>query len=67
MARYDYECESCNLVVEIEKSIKDSDTEERCSICNKIMKKLISNGSTFHLKGSGWAKDGYCPGGKGGG
>jgi putative FmdB family regulatory protein len=62
MPIYEYKCKKCNKVVEIIKNI-NSDTKENCIVCGKEMTKLISL-SSFHLKGSGWYKDGYTNNGK---
>lgn len=69
MPTYEYACEKCKKTFTIEKSIVDPpltscplryinalDEEESCG--GKV-KRLISGGSTFVLKGGGWGKDGY--------
>ena len=50
MPRYDYDCETCEICVEISKSYKDVDKEEKCDKCGSIMKRLISK-SNFALRG----------------
>lgn len=61
MPRYDFECAVCHNVIELQKSIHD----ETAPLCfapgcdgKHEMERLIG-GSTFHLKGLGWAAEGY--------
>lgn len=52
MPKYDYRCDSCDTVVEILKSINDSNSE-MCQVCGKEMAKVYGSvGVTF--KGSGF-------------
>ena len=60
MPRYDYDCETCEICVEISKSYKDVDREEKCDKCGSIMKRLISK-SNFALRGDGWHSKDYSP------
>lgn len=64
MARFDYECQKCKRVVEIERSVHDESDVLCCEPdCGAIpMLQLISR-STFHLKGLGWAAEGYSKNG----
>lgn len=56
MPLYDLYCANCNYEQEI---ILKLDAEEpSCPECGEKMKKAVS-ATTFILKGSGWAKDGY--------
>jgi putative FmdB family regulatory protein len=57
---YDYECAACGAEMEIEHSIKESPRVE-CPVCGKEdgLKRLISLGEGFLLRGSGWYRDGY--------
>ena len=57
---YEYSCGGCGCVYEREQSMNDKpDTE--CGICgSKNVKRLVSGGSGFLLKGEGWFKDGYA-------
>lgn len=52
MPKYDYKCDDCETVVEIQKSINDSSIQI-CESCGKHMVKIYSSvGVTF--KGSGF-------------
>lgn len=57
MPLYEFLCPKCNKIVEIIKNIDDN-RQEICPECREIMAKLVSK-SSFVLKGSGWARDGY--------
>lgn len=63
MPVYEYRCSECSFEVTLLQ--KMSDDAPTCCNCssNKEMKKLMSS-TSFLLKGSGWAKDGYGLGGK---
>jgi len=56
---YEYECKHCDYKWEEEQPI----TAEPVKICPKCNKetayRLISSGTKFILKGSGWAASGY--------
>lgn len=56
MPIYEYECEKCGLV--FEQRAKMADPNPECPKDGHATRKLISR-SSFHLKGSGWAADGY--------
>lgn len=60
MALYQYRCEGCRFTFEQMLSVEDRDkpTLVPCSKCDGVIKRMMSK-STFHLKGEGWAKDGY--------
>jgi len=54
MPTYQYKCNHCSRVFEVDKKISEFDREEWCPKCDKdtrIQIQLIP----FHLKGSGWA------------
>jgi putative FmdB family regulatory protein len=55
---YEYECKSCQTVTEIEHSISD-DSDRFCEKCGQKLKRLISGGTSFLLKGEGWHRDLY--------
>jgi len=60
MPIYDYTCEVCNKEFEIIQKMNEDDLP-RYPGCDNIeckVKKIISR-NNFHLKGSGWYKDGY--------
>jgi putative FmdB family regulatory protein len=57
MPIYEYQCEKCEDVSEAIQKFSDEPLTE-CKECGGKLKKMISSGS-FHLKGQGWAKDGY--------
>lgn len=62
MPRYELKCQTCDF--EFEEDLKIDEPCPPCTneidetICMGETEKLISR-NTFHLKGSGWAKDGY--------
>ena len=60
MPLYEYKCEDCGN--EFEEILHFSEIEnpinEPCSSCKGKVQLKMSMGS-FHLKGSGWYKDGY--------
>ena len=59
MPTYEYQCQVCTTCFEVEKSIKD-DSPESCPKCRVSgAKRLISSGTSFTLKGGGWAADNY--------
>lgn len=61
MARYDFHCSKCGSTVEIERSIIDESQPVCCNVgCdgNVVMEQVIS-APAFHLKGLGWAAEGY--------
>ena len=59
MPTYVYECPKCKEKVEVVQSITNRVPPVCCKEdCNIEMESVISP-STFVLKGSGWAKDGY--------
>lgn len=70
MAIYDYKCERCGEI-QIEQKL-GADALTTCPqrlmhlqgrgtivFCRKPVQRLVSGGTNFTLKGSGWAKDGY--------
>jgi len=59
MPIYEYECLVCENEFEVKQSIKDEKGAE-CPKC-KIFSynRLISKGTSFSLRGSGWASDNY--------
>lgn len=70
MPTYTYKC-PVHGEFDVEQKITDTKLE-RCTRlvglgpgirgvrhCGEALERLISGGTGFHLKGSGWAKDGY--------
>lgn len=58
MPTYLFECSSCLSRFEIEKKISERNPD-RCESCGGKDVKQIIQAPSFHLKGSGWYKDGY--------
>lgn len=58
MPVYEYECQSCSKVFEIQQKIADKPLTT-CPECAGEVKKLMSM-SSFQLKGGGWYADGYA-------
>ena len=58
MPIYEFRCTECDEISEEMLSFKDKTKTIKCPICNNRSEKIMSLGS-FHLKGSGWYKDGY--------
>jgi putative FmdB family regulatory protein len=58
MPTYEYKCDKCDHVLEVEHSI-NATHKFKCPECgHKSAQRLISC-SSFTLKGSGWARDRY--------
>lgn len=58
MPTYEYAC-TCGHQFELEQKITEEPIKE-CPICKKPeVKRLISGGQSFQLKGNCWAKDNY--------
>ena len=58
MPIYEYQCTKCDHIIEKIESFKSEIRTIICPFCNGISNRILSLGS-FHLKGSGWYKDGY--------
>ena len=58
MPIYEFRCTECDEVSEEMLSFKNKKKTIECPICGSRSEKILSLGS-FHLKGSGWYKDGY--------
>ena len=60
MPLYEYKCEDCENEFEemLHFSERDVPINEPCPSCKGKVQLKMSMGS-FHLKGSGWYKDGY--------
>lgn len=57
MPVYEYECQECKKVFEVQQKISDKPLSD-CPECQAPVKKLMSM-SSFQLKGGGWYADGY--------
>lgn len=58
MPVYEYECDSCGKVFEVQQRMADAPLT-RCPECDGTVKKVMSM-SSFQLKGGGWYADGYA-------
>ena len=58
MPIYEFRCTECDEVSEEMLSFKSKKKTINCPVCGSRSEKILSLGS-FHLKGSGWYKDGY--------
>ena len=64
MPTYSYECRKCGTISEYQCPVDDRDNLSiECDSCDNFGKdesfKRILSATQFHLKGSGWSKDGY--------
>lgn len=69
MPVYDFKCSKCGHVFEQQTKFDDPcpscpvtsqvEGQPEATVCGGETIKQFSRGGTFHLKGSGWAKDGY--------
>lgn len=58
MPIYEYRCEACKKVFEVQQKISDAPMTA-CEVCGGPVEKAISQ-SSFVLKGSGWYKTDYA-------
>jgi putative FmdB family regulatory protein len=58
MPVYEYECNSCGKVFEVQQRMADAPLTD-CPECDGKVKKVMSM-SSFQLKGGGWYADGYA-------
>lgn len=58
MPLYEYECDSCAKVFEVQQRMADKPLSA-CPECAGSVKKVMSM-SSFQLKGGGWYADGYA-------
>lgn len=58
MPVYEYECNDCRKVFEIQQRMADAPLTI-CPECEGTVRKLVSM-SSFQLKGGGWYADGYA-------
>lgn len=52
MPAYDFKCESCNSIVEIQRAF-DEESSPMCTACNKTMTR-VWQATPAHFKGGGW-------------
>jgi len=67
---YEYECVPCQEHIEIHMTVRKYEdicggylNQPSCPDCGAKLKRIITKAPNFHLKGSGWAKDGYASNG----
>jgi putative FmdB family regulatory protein len=58
MPVYEYECDSCGKVFEVQQRMADAPLIQ-CPECDGTVRKVMSM-SSFQLKGGGWYADGYA-------
>ena len=58
MPVYEYECEDCRKIFEVQQKMSDAPLA-CCPDCKGEVRKLVSM-SSFQLKGGGWYADGYA-------
>jgi putative FmdB family regulatory protein len=58
MPVYEYECDTCCKVFEVQQRMADAPLSS-CPECKGSVKKVMSM-SSFQLKGGGWYADGYA-------
>lgn len=58
MPVYEYECDACRKVFEVQQRMADAPLSS-CPECEGSVKKVMSM-SSFQLKGGGWYADGYA-------
>lgn len=63
MPIYEYYCERCDKVMEIEQNINDAPLS-LCPECGANSFKRLISVTSFILKGGGWYSDGYTKGNK---
>ncbi len=61
MPMYSYACTQCGNTEEHFHSIKET-PQLQCSKCHSPMARQIAGGTSFSLKGGGWAAQGYSNG-----
>lgn len=60
MPMYDYKCPKCGIEFERVVRHDERDTPQTCPDCgHEDVSRSMSKGTSFILKGGGWAKDGY--------
>lgn len=64
MPIHDYECDKCKKAFDVYyasfSAVEKEEPEEKCPHCGSKKKtRVVSKGTSFILKGKGWAKDNY--------
>ena len=59
MPYYEYECKKCHQNFSVHKPMRFADTPEKCPVCNKKARKIISSRIGFILKGKGFYGNDY--------
>ena len=59
MPTYEFGCQDCGYEFEVIKKMSDQSMPE-CVRCQSIKVEKLLSVSSFQLKGSGWAHDGYA-------
>lgn len=57
---YEYECEECGYVEELDRKVADRDEPYDCPVCDGSMVRNVVQPTSFILRGGGWAKDNYA-------
>jgi putative FmdB family regulatory protein len=61
MPIYEFECKKCGTIFEALMPRRENNPKGiKCIKCNGIAKIIEISKSNFHLKGGGWAEDGYA-------
>ena len=56
MPVYRYECQQCEVFVDVTRSIEELDTLPECDMCGSKLKRIYAIGGV-EFKGEGWGKD----------
>ena len=59
MPTYEFGCQDCGYAFEVIKKMSDQ-TLPKCTKCASVKVEKLLSVSSFQLKGSGWAHDGYA-------
>lgn len=57
MPIYQYKCSNCESELELLQSLNEP--APKCVGCKILMEKQFPTGTSFELKGKGWARDNY--------
>lgn len=59
MPLYLYECNTCGERFEMVRKVSERDEEVECT-CGGECERMVSQKTSFDLKGSGWSRDNYA-------